>query len=269
MSIPGPAVRPRFAGLRDLRLVRKELRYEQISFWLNPVMALFTLVFSLVFLVILAGAAGSARISYLGNIKLIQYYVPGLIAYGVMAACFTMLAINLVNRREAGLLKRLRLSPLPAWALLTAIFLSMLIVALIQVGLMLAVGRLGYGVRLPSHPATLAALGVGLLIGVISFTALGVGMSTLIPNADSAGPLIATVFFVMLGLSGFWFPIKSGTLLARIATWFPVRHFILALFTPFNAQGGSPWAWPDLRNVAIWGAIGCVVAVWRFRWSPR
>jgi ABC-2 type transport system permease protein len=145
----------------------------------------------------------------------------------------------------------------------------MLIVALIQVGLMLAVGRLGYGVRLPSHPATLAALGVGLLIGVISFTALGVGMSTLIPNADSAGPLIATVFFVMLGLSGFWFPIKSGTLLARIATWFPVRHFILALFTPFNAQGGSPWAWPDLRNVAIWGAIGCVVAVWRFRWSPR
>ena len=124
----------------------------------------------------LAASAGSSRISFLGNIKLVQYYVPGFVAYGVMAACFTTLAISLVNRRETGLLKRLRLSPLPAWALLAAIFVSTLLVALVQVVLLLAVGRLAFDVHLPND---LAAFAFAVLVGVLCFAALGVAMSTL------------------------------------------------------------------------------------------
>jgi ABC-2 type transport system permease protein len=266
MSEPEPAVIPRFAGVKDLRLVGRQVRYEQLSFWRNPVGAIFTVVFSVVFLVLLAASAGSSRISFLGNIKLVQYYVPGFVAYGVMAACFTTLAISLVNRRETGLLKRLRLSPLPAWALLAAIFVSTLVVSLIQVILLLAVGRLAFGVHLPND---LAAFAFAVIVGVACFAALGVAMSTLIPNTESAGPLTSTVFFVLLFLSGLWFPIKSGSTLAQISSWFPIRHFIIAVFTPFDAQGVSPWAWHDLAIVAIWGTIGCVVAIRRFRWAPR
>ena len=101
---------------------------------------------------LLGASAGNSRISYLGNIKLIQYYVPGFVAYGVMAACFNILAITLVNRREMGLLKRLRLSPLPTWVLLAAVFLSSMIVAAIQVVILLVVGRVGFGVHLPEQP---------------------------------------------------------------------------------------------------------------------
>ena len=68
-----------------------------------------------------------------------------------MAACFNILAITLVNRREMGLLKRLRLSPLPTWMLLAAIFINSMIVALIQIVLMLLVGRFGYGVHGPQR----------------------------------------------------------------------------------------------------------------------
>ena len=64
-----------------------------------------------------------------GHIKLDHYYVPGFCAYGVMAACFTILAITLVNRREMGLLKRLRLSPLPTWMLMAAVFVNSMIIA--------------------------------------------------------------------------------------------------------------------------------------------
>ena len=116
-------------GMRDLLLIGRQVRYEQLSFWLNPVGAIFTVGFSVIFLVLLGATAGSSRVSYLGNIKLIQYYVPGFVAYGVMSACFNSLTMLLVNRREMGLLKRLRLSPLPTWALLGAIFVSTLIVA--------------------------------------------------------------------------------------------------------------------------------------------
>ena len=108
--------------MRDLGLVAHQVRYEQLAFWVNRVGAIFTVGFSVVFLVLLGASAGQSRISYYGNIKLIQYYVPTFVAYGVMAACFTTLAVTLVVRRETGLLKRLRLSPLPTWVLLAIHF---------------------------------------------------------------------------------------------------------------------------------------------------
>ena len=58
-----------------------------------------------------------------------QYYVPGFVAYGIMSACYNILAIAMVNRREMGLLKRVRLSPVPTWILMAAIFLSSMIIA--------------------------------------------------------------------------------------------------------------------------------------------
>lgn len=256
-----------FAGPSELRLVARQVGYEQMSFWRNPIAAFFTVGFSVVFLILLGASAGSSRVNFLGHIKLIQYYVPGFVAYGVMAACFTTLATALVVRRETGLLKRLRLSPLPTSALLTAIFVSTLVIALIQVLVVLVVGRLGFDVHLPQNAA---AFVVALVVGALSFTALGVAMSTLIPNQDSAGPVISIVFFVLLFLSGLWFPLKPGSGLAQFSAWFPVRHFITAVFAPFDLQKGvSPWAWHDLFVVAVWGVVGCVAAARRFSWAPR
>ena len=263
----GPSVVGSFEGLGDVKLVGKQLHYEQLSFWLNPIGAVFTLGFSVVFLILLGVSAGNSHISFLDNIRLVQYYVPGFAAYGVMAACFNILAITLVNRREMGLLKRLRLSPLPTWALLSAIVLSSMIIAVIEVVILLAVGRIGFSVHIPDN---LGAFTVAVIVGMLSFSALGIAMSTLVPNQDAAGPIISIVFFVLLFLSGLWFPIKPGSGLARFSAYFPVKHFISAVFAPFDTQAGtSPWAWHDLLVVAIWGVAGVVVAVRRWKWSPR
>ena len=111
----------RFRGISDLRLAGRQVYYEQLNFWLNPIGAVFTVGFSVVFLVLVGSTAGHQRSSAIGGGLLIGYYVPGFIAYGVMAACFNMLTINLVVRREMGLLKRVRLSPLPTWAMMAAV----------------------------------------------------------------------------------------------------------------------------------------------------
>jgi ABC-2 type transport system permease protein len=264
---PAPPQTRTFSGPRDLRLIVRQVGYEQLSFWLNPVAAVFTIGFSLVFLILLGASAGSSRDASLGNIKLIQYYVPGFTAYGVMSACFTGLAVLLVIRRETGLLKRLRLSPLPTWALLGAVFISTLLVAFVEVILLLAVGRVAFGVHLPGN---VGAFVLAIVVGGLSFTALGAATSTLVPNQDAAAPVTNIVFFVLLFLSGLWFPIKSGSGLAKFSSFFPIRHFITAVFAPFNVQkGASPWAWHDLLIMAIWGIVGVAVAIWRFNWAPR
>ena len=96
--------------LKDMGLIAHMVRYEQLSFWVNRIGAAFTVGFSVVFLVLLGASAGNSRISYLGNIKLVDYYVPGFVAYGVMAAAFTTLP-SVRRAARDGLLKRLRLSP--------------------------------------------------------------------------------------------------------------------------------------------------------------
>jgi ABC-2 type transport system permease protein len=243
------------------------VRFEQLSFWLNPLGAFFTLGFSTVFLVLLGAIAGHATIgSGYGKVKLVQYYLGGFVSYGIMAACFTVLAQTLVNRREVGLLKRLRLSPVPTWALLSAIFVNTIIIALLQVVILLAVGRIGFGDYLPTHAL---AFILTIVVGMFSFTALGVGVSTLVPNADASGPMVSIVFFLLLAFSGLWFPIKPGTTLANISGYFPVRHLITAVLASFNLpSGANPWAWHDLGVMAIWGIAGLFIAVRRWRWSP-
>jgi ABC-2 type transport system permease protein len=252
---------------RDLRLIAHQVRYEQIAFWRNRFGALFTVGFSTVFLILLGASAGKSRVSYLNNIRLIAYYVPGFIAYGVMAACFTTLAISLVVRRETGLMKRLRLSPLPTWVLLGSIFVSTLIVALVQVVLLLTIGHVLYHVQLPQ--AWLALL-VTLAVGVLSFASMGAAMSTLVPNEETAGPATSIVFFVLLFLSGLWFPLDPKSGLSKLADYFPIRHFISAVRAPFEfTKGASPWAWHDLIVVAIWGVLAAALAARRFDWAPR
>ncbi len=255
----------RLRKIGDLRLVGRQIYYEQLAFWLNPIAAVFTVGFSVVFLVLLGATGQKTRITFLG-VRAIQYYVAAFMAYGVMATCFNNLGVSLVVRREMGLLKRIRLSPLPPWAMLAGVTGNALIVSVVQIVLLGFIGRVGYGVVLPHN---VPALVVAILVGVISFTALGVATSTLIPNQEAAGPLVSIVFFVLLFLSGLWYPLQKGSILARISGYFPFRHLITATFAPFDThQGVSGWAWHDILVMAVWGAVAVIVSIRRWRWAP-
>ena len=152
----------------------------------------------------------------------------------------------------------LRLSPLPAWALIVSILISTMIVALVQVVRVLSIDP-----RRPGSPAALVAFVTRLVLGS-RFSAMELAMSTVIPNQEIAGPVTSIVFFVLLFLSGLWFPLKAHSGLAMLSNYFPVRPFLLAVSAPFEFQAGvSPWAWHDLLVVAIWGgaARGCPATI--------
>jgi ABC-2 type transport system permease protein len=257
-----------FRGLSDVKMVTRQIGFEQLSFWLNPLGAFFTLGFSTIFLIILSAISGSSKTgSGYGNSLLHQYFLGSFLAYGIMAACFNVLAQQLVNRREMGLLKRLRLSPVPTWSMLTAIFISTMLVALMQVVILLLVGAAAFHDHLPVH---WLAFVLTIVVGMLSFTALGVGITTLVPNVDAAGPMISIVFFLLLAFSGLYFPITPGSTLSTVSGYFPVRHLISAVEQSFNLPPGGPaFAWHDLGVMAIWGVVGAFIGFRRWNWSPR
>jgi ABC-2 type transport system permease protein len=254
--------------MSDVALVTTQLRYEQKSYWRNPAAAFFTFAFPLVLFFILVATAGSQRDKDLGGVKLAQYYTPSILSFAVMSACFLNIAMNLVRQREDGVLKRMRGTPLPAWALIGGIIGSAVVVAALLSALTIVFAIAVYGVSLPaSHVLPVI---VTIVLAALVFCALGVAVSSLIPNVDSGPAIINLPFFVMVFISGTYFPISGG--LATVAAWLPLRPFIVALyyhaFNPLTAHG-SGWAPHQLESLAIWGVVATFIAVRTFRWVPR
>src|SRR5262249_22433551 len=101
----------------NLGLVIHQVRYEQLSFWRNPQSAIFTFVFPVVFVTIMvAVSGGGGRGCSCGGLWARHSYVPPIAALCVLASCYGQLAVALAARRQNGILKRVRATPLPAWA---------------------------------------------------------------------------------------------------------------------------------------------------------
>jgi ABC-2 type transport system permease protein len=254
--------------MSDVALVATQLRYEQKSYWRNPGAAFFTFAFPLVLFFVLVSTAGSQRDSDLGGVKLAQYYTPSILGFAVMSACFLSITMGLVRQREDGVLKRMRGTPLPAWALIGGIIGSAIVVTILLTTLCIVFGIVAFGVSLPaSH---ILPVIVTIAVAAFTFCALGIAVSSLIPNVDAGPAIINLPYFVMVFISGTYFPI-SGTL-AHIAGWLPLRPFIVAMyyhaFNPLTAHG-SGWAPHELGSLALWGVGSTIFAVRTFRWVPR
>jgi ABC-2 type transport system permease protein len=246
-----------------LRLIAHQLRYEQLAFWRNPQSAFFTFIFPVVIIVIFGAVFDTNRAdSFYFGLTGLQYYIPTIAGLSVLGACYTQLAIGLAIRRQNGILKRIRATPLPAWTYFCGLLAHCVVLSAIEVGIIIAVGSL-YGVPLPSH---WTAMGVTLVLGAASFCGLGVGVATLVRDAEAAPAVVQFVLFPLLFISGTYFPIHASVL-NRIADVFPIRPFNQALIGPFALHSGFDWN--HLAVLLLWGLAGAVVAVRRFRWDPR
>jgi ABC-2 type transport system permease protein len=254
--------------MNGLQLLAHQTRYEQKAFWRNPVAGVFIVAFPLLFLVIFAG--GSGHVSAYDGIRAAQYVVPQMLAYGLMNACFTNPAIALVLRRENGLLKRMRLMPVPSWAVFGGVVGNSLVTAVLIGAVVLVVGGVGYSITFPGH---YLALLVAFVVGVATFTALGIAVSTFVPNEDAGAPIVNLVYLGLLFLSGTFIPIRPGSTLANVGNIFPIRHLSTAMldaFLPFGPHGPTHgFAWSDIGVLALWGLGAGAVAIRRWRWEPR
>ena len=248
---------------QDLALLWHQIRYEQLSFWRNPQSAFFTFVFPVVLIAIFGAlfrSGGSS--SYFYGLTALQYYVPTIAALSVLGSCYSQLAIVLAMRRQDGILKRVRATPLPAWAYFLGLLAHCVMLSAVDVALIVGVGAV-FGVPLPTH---WLAIAVTLVLGAACFCALGVAVASLIRNAEAAPAVVQLVLFPLVFISGSYMPIHSP-MLNRIADALPVRPFNQALLGPFAQHTGF-----DGRAAAVllaWGAAGSFVAIRRFRWDPR
>lgn len=252
----------------SISLLGRQIGWEQRTYWRNPSAAMFTFAFPLMFLVIFTALNGNETVPLTGGtVKFAQYYVPAIIAFGLISVSYTNLAFTICIRRENGLLNRVRGTPLSPTVYFGGIIGSVMVISIILVSLVTALGLLVYGVTFPGRYLGLI---VTVLAGAFCFSALGIAISTFVPNEDAAAAIINFILFPLLFISGTFGAVSSSSTLGRVANVFPVRHLIelmVAVFNPFG--GGSGLRVTDIAMLLAWGVGGLVIALVRFRWEPH
>jgi ABC-2 type transport system permease protein len=265
-SIPGePGL------LADLRLVVHQTRYELASFWRNPQSRFFTVLLPVIFLLIFVAVFGNHTTPIGGGvrIKTSTYYVPGIVALGIISASFVNLVITITAQREQSVLKRRRATPVPAWVLIAGRAVTSIVVSAAIVIVLIGLGRIAFGVRVPT--TTIAGIAIATVVGSISFCCLGYALCSFIRSADAAQPIVQALILPLYFISGVFVPDHTiPSWLRHVADVFPVRHLAQALLTAFNpATSGAGIAGKHLLVLAAWGAAGLIVALRRFSWVPR
>jgi ABC-2 type transport system permease protein len=246
---------------RDFGLVGWQIRYEQRLYWRNRVRGVFTFVFPLMFLVIFASINKGTHLSQLGGLPYNDFFVPGILAYAIIATTYVNLAISTAILRDEGVLKRMQGTPLPRWGYVAARIGSTVLIVIAITVVTLALGAIAYGVDI--RAATLPGLILTLVLGTAAFTTLGIGITRFISNADVAPVVVNLTVLPLTFISGVWFPTNGmPKLLNTIANIFPIKPLAHGLQYAFNPHTASPGInATDIRSLAIWTAIGVFMMV--------
>lgn len=238
----------------------RQFRLERRMFWRNPSAAFFGVLLPLLLLAIF-GAVFS------NNQHDLNVIVPGIAGMSLMSATFTSLAYNVTTLRERGILKRLRGTPLRPSAYLAGLASNAVANAALQLALVILAGRFVFGVPWPRDWGSLLIFAA---VGVVSFAFLGVALSHLIPNPESAPAYVNAVFLPQILIAGVFYDAKDAPALIRdVADVLPLKHLVDGLSGAMIDGTGVGDHVVALLVLAAWGAVGALFAVRGFSWEAR
>ncbi len=246
-----------------MKLFIHQLRTEQLVFWRSREAAIFVFLFPLLLFALLTAV-------YNGRIydrPAAWALLAGMLGYGAANTAFAGLALILVARREMGILKRIRSTPLPAATYLAAVLVSTLIVFALQAAALFALGKVLRDTPFPSHALSIVLL---LALGAACFAALGLAICGLIRSLEGSSAVVNVIVLPMAFLSGSFGPTRHyPRALRAVGDVLPLKYLVNSM-NAIYLHGRQIWDRPgSVAVLAAWGAAGLIVAARRFRWEPR
>ncbi len=158
---------------------------------------------------------------------------------------------------------------MPAWAFTAGRVGSTLVTSAVLVATTLGLGTIAYDVNV--RMSTLPGLIVTLVLGSVCFTTLGLGVTAIIPNADSAVAITNLLIMPLTFISGIWMVLTGAPgWLDTTAKIFPVRALAHGLQFAFDpATHGNGIVWTDVMVLGIWTLVGLRICQRWFRWESR
>lgn len=205
----------------------------------------------------------SVRTLYNPELRTAVQIVPTLIGVILSMTMVIFTAGAIVRERERGNLELLIATPLGAIELMIGKLLPFIAIGLIQVTLILLVGRYLFGVPIVGH---LTDLYVAAMLFIAATLALGLFVSTLAKTQFQSFQLAFVTMLPSILLSGFMFPFAG---MPRVAQWIaqvlPLTHFNVMVRGILLRGSGLAELWPQIGKLLIFFAIMMFFAVIRFQ----
>jgi ABC-2 type transport system permease protein len=201
------------------------------------------------------------------EVSFIDFFVPGIIAMSLMNSGVIGLSTAFVTYREKGILRRIRMTPFPLPNFILARIISQVVVAFSQAVILIVLAKLLYGLEVQGNIAVIA---LGILIGSLTFLAIGFAISSVARTAESAAGISNLITFPMLFLSGVFFDVDSAPgWLQPITKVLPLHYLVEALREPMTLGHGLSAVWVDLLVLVGIFIVAVAFAVRFFRWDSR
>jgi ABC-2 type transport system permease protein len=251
-------------------LVIHQARYDLRTFFRDPRARGLTLAVPVIMLVFFGSVFKHDSFTYSGtSIMGSYYYLPRMIVLGVMGVAVSNMVITLVAERESGALKRRRATPVRPIALIGGDVVTCEVSALTIAAVLVVIGWLAFGVHL--HGAAIPVMLLTAVIGTAALCSIAYALSPFLKSVDATGPVVMIVTIVLNIISGIYVPENIFPAWLRdVAQILPLRPFALAMQAAVDpgTNHGHIFAWTDLAIVVAWGAGACLIAIWKFTWSP-
>jgi ABC-2 type transport system permease protein len=247
-------------------------KHELRSFFRTKEAVFFTLAFPVMLLVLFGAIFGNQEVQ--PGLKYSQVLLSGIMASGLASVTFVNLAISIAVERDAGDLKRLIATPMPKTSYFIGKFLQTLVTMIIEFALILAVGIVLYGCKLPTAPSRWITFGWVTVLGAAACSLLGIAVSSIPKNAKSAAPIVNFPFVALQFLSGVFISFADlSPTIRSIASIFPLKWIAQgyrSVFLPDSflkvEPGGS---WQHLTGAAVlggWTIVAALLCIRTFRW---
>jgi len=246
-----------------MRLYRHQLRWEQLLFWRSRESAVFVFLFPLLLFTLLTAVYNGRIYGRPASWALLA----GMLGYGAATTAFAGLALILVARRELGILKRIRSTPLPPATYLVAVLTSIMVVFALQAVSLFVLGKV---LKSTPWPHNVVSLVLTLALGAATFAALGLALTGFIRSLEGSSAIVNVIVLPMAFLSGSFGPTRHyPQVLRAIGAVLPLKPLI-DLINGIYLHGQQIWDRPRAVAVLVaWGILGMAVAIRKFRWEPR
>jgi ABC-2 type transport system permease protein len=271
---------PRLPAGRTLRLGVSRIVTEVRAYFRQGDSVFFTFLFPLVMLTIFSTAFSNQSFgtdASGADVSAAAYYLPGMLAAGLLLSGLQNLAVDIANERSDGTLKRLAGTPLPVVSYFIGKIGQVLVTGVAQSALLLVVAAVAFGVALPTEPTKWLTFAWVFVLGVTTSAVLGIALSRVPRSGKSATAVVIPIVLVLQFISGVYLTFSQlPDWLQNIASAFPLKWMaqgMRAVFLPENFEAAEPGGLWNLEGVAlatgIWFVVGLVVCRVTFRWIRK
>lgn len=267
----------RFGLSRTIRLGVRRIAFELRQYFRAGDQVFFTFLFPtvmyLIFATIFTGDIGGGP----DTISMATYYLPGLIAGGILLSGVQGLSIEIAVEKSDGTLKRLGSTPISPVTYFIGKIGEVFVTAVLQVALLLVVAVVLYRVELPTDAEAWIRFAWVFVLGLLTCALLGVALSALPRSGKTASAVVIPVVLLLQFISGVYIAFTSlPEWLQNVASIFPLKWIaqgMRAAILPDSfktVEPGGEWA---LGMVAImlgvWLVAGVILSRATFRWIRR